>query len=222
MKKNTIALPDEEIWLIYQERDETALEIVIEQPVNNRLNTFIIYLTDDCKLSIKGKINAPNLEFFYAVGRSTNHMICNMDAYFEFIPSLSYIRLESTGITEIPGFLSECKNLVEVSLKDSSLYEIPPGLFDLQQLESLSIESAKNIHVLPDNIKQLFNLTHFDFRFGDLDYLSAELFRLPKLKHANFAYCLYTPTEETTTALEEWLEQNDNARFTSWQKGSMP
>jgi hypothetical protein len=89
--------------------------------------------------------------------------------------------------------------------------ELPDDFFTLENLKRLSFYYCTEITIIPDDIKKLVNLEHFDLWQANLKYLSPELFLLPKLKSVGLAYTQYPPTKEVSDAYEIFKGRNKDS-----------
>ena len=130
-------------------------------------------------------------------------------------PSLEEISVTDTGIELLPSFISSVQSLKTLKFRCEKFTEIPIEIFEMTWLQTLSFEKMEYFKIISDKIKTFENLEHFDLWGASIDYLSPELFLLPKINLINFAYCRYTPTEEVTEALKKFLDK-PNSHFSSW------
>lgn len=220
MKKKTITLKNDDIFLLDGLEIESNCENIIqfENEVNDQITLLAMQIPEDSSIAFAQKINAPNLPILWLGGGGSIEFMNNFDKYFFDQPELTTITLSSTGIKKIPDFILRSKQLKKLTFSNENITEMPSELFDLKHLKNLSFEVAPNLKKVPDEIKRLTNLEWFDLLSAKLDYVSPELFKLPKLRYANFAYCSYNPCKETEEVLNEWLIRKNNPRFSRWNE----
>lgn len=91
------------------------------------------------------------------------------------------VSLKSKGLTEIPSYVFNMKNLKELSLADNHIRSIPGReLAKLQKLESLDLEGNELVS-LPKSIGTLKNLIMLDVTENNLTSLPASIGNLKKL-----------------------------------------
>jgi len=91
-----------------------------------------------------------------------------------------------------------------VGFMGAGIRSIPEEIFLLKSLQSIDI-SNKVPYSVPDGIRNLVNLERFNAEFSPIDYLSPELFRLPRIRHLNFEFSSYVATPEVLVAAEEFV-----------------
>jgi len=213
-----IELIDEELWMIDVLEKEEKVKYLFSDKVYSNLE--LICITTDISVDYSflegAKLNAPNLRVLYFSGegsKSCFHFFC--DPTF-FAPSLEEVYLTRTGINELPDFISKIKTLKKLNFREEKLSEIPDIIFTMVTLESLSFEYFWNIKIVSDKIKHLVNLQNFDLWGASIEYLSPELFLLPKIHIINFAYSSYQPTNEVLDAMKIF-QKNESVHFSKWK-----
>jgi Leucine-rich repeat (LRR) protein len=225
----TIELADEECWWIDVAENTEKVKYVISEKVYSKLGMIILYSSCSVDFQIfEGiELNAPNLELISIEEQSQSNIPVFEGIKFN-TPKLKMISLNGigsvkcfqniqennhfllpeelslfyTGIHEIPDFILKAKTLTSLSFRGEKMTELPNALFTLENLQRLGFHYCTGIKIIPDDIKNLINLEHFDLWAANVQYLSPELFLLPKLKSLNFAYTQYSPTKEVLDAYE--------------------
>lgn len=139
-----------------------------------------------------------------------------MDDSILSAPILEEIHFHGTRIVRVPEFISNIKTLKHLTFRYENFQEIPFEISDFVNLEYLSFEYCHQLNRIPDNIKKLVRLKHFDLWEAGLDYLSPELFLLPGIKHISLAYSQYMPTTEVLDALKVFNKRGYD-RFIPWE-----
>jgi Leucine-rich repeat (LRR) protein len=225
----TVELQDEDCWHIDIQENTEKCKYAILEKVYEKLQAIMI--NSNCSVDFQIfegiELNAPNLElisieaklqisvpYFEGIKLNTPKLkMINLDGIgsvkcFQSIhqntPNLLMegFALYRTGITEIPEFILKMKTLHGLTFRREKMAELPDELFSLENLVELSFYYCTEITIIPDDIKKLVNLEHFDLWEANLKYLSPELFLLPKLKSVNLAYTQYPPTKEVLDAFE--------------------
>ena len=122
-------------------------------------------------------------------------------------PNLRELAFAGCGLTQIPEWVMDHKELEKLLFCHEPITTLPPELFDLVNLKSLDFQHIP-LTSLPDDIRKLVRLERFDLWTVDsdleLDYLSPELFRLPNLQTANLAWSRFKSTPELAQAMESF------------------
>jgi hypothetical protein len=225
----TIELQDEECWSLNILENAENVRYFISDEVYEILEIIIIfsYCSIDFPIFEGLKLNAPNLKMLCFDKRSQTNIPFFGDFKFN-TPKLNRISLsgvgslkwfqdihqnantlmledvylDNTGITEIPDFILRMKTINKLTFRHEDISELPDDLFDLENLIQLNFQYCSGIKIIPDHIKKLVNLEHFDLWGASIQYLSPELFLLPKLEFVNFAYTYYIPAKEVVDAFE--------------------
>jgi hypothetical protein len=218
MKTKTITLENEEAWLIegFEKNTTTLLQFGAE--VNDRVELLYLSVNEGEQFEFASKINAPNLKLLVIRGNGTRNFIEHFNDLFTSSPDLIEVNFDSTGISTVPQFILGQSNLERLTFRNEKFTEIPQELFQPGCLKWLSFEYAEGITRVPDEICKMKNLQTFNLWAAKLDYVSPELFNLPELSRINFAYCSYTPTQETNAALQQWLGRVDKYAFSGWRE----
>jgi Leucine-rich repeat (LRR) protein len=161
-------------------------------------------------------LNMPKLKSIGISGPGSVDIFNNIYKKLDTIPYIDQILFDATGIVKPPDFIWDAKHLTRLEFRNEPIAEIPDQLFDMNNLQSLSFPYCRKITTVPDNIKKLVNLVHFDLWGARIAYLSQELFLLPKIKHINFAYSSYTPTIEDRKVFETYKEKTNNGFSTGY------
>jgi len=171
-----------------------------------------IVISDKVSFAKNTKINAPNLKNLQFFRNVINEILDNFDQIFINSNSLESIYIDITHTGKIPQFILNSKTIKELIIENRQLTSIPSDIYNITSLKLLNFQHAPKIIVIPDEIKKLINIEYFDIWDADFEYISLELFKLPKLKIVNFAYSHYYPTEQE---LEKWktLCQEKNFKY---------
>ena len=93
----------------------------------------------------------------------------------------------------------------QVALWGTDMRAIPEEIFLLNSLQSIDI-SNKVPYSVPDVIRNLVNLERFIAnRSSSIEYLSPELFRLPRIRHIDLKLSNYEATPEVLAAAETFV-----------------
>ena len=160
-----------------------------------------IIISDKVSFAKDTKINAPNLKNLQFFRNVINEILDNFDQIFINSNSLESIYIDITHTGKIPQFILNSKTIKELIIENRQLTSIPAEIFDITSLKRLNFRYVPNIKIIPDEIKKLINLEDFSLWLANLEYISLELFKLPKLDHINLAYSNYNPTGQE---LEKW------------------
>ena len=231
----TIELKDEECWWIDIAENTEKVKYVISENIYEKLEMIMINSSCFVDFSIfEGlNLNAPNLVII-SFDAGSQFSIPVFDGIKFNTPKLKMINLRgvgslkwfkgfqenihnlllkelalnNTGITQIPEFILRMKTLHGLTFRNEQISELPEGLFALENLVRLNFQYCTSIITIPDCIKKLVNLEYIDLWAATLQYLSPELFLLPKLYSVNFAYTQYSPTKELLEAYEIYKGKN--------------
>jgi len=202
MKK--IEFQNDEFWLLNPEYiegiDENEdIEYFAKDEIYDKVE--YISLSDKISFTENTKINAPNLKGVMFERNVKSEILENFDQIFINSISLEdiYIDITHTGI--IPQFIINSKTIKNLTIENRQLKSIPAETFNITSLKKLNFRYVPNIKIIPDEIKKLINLEDFSLWLANLEYISIELFKLPKLNYINFAYSNYNPIGQE---LEKW------------------
>jgi len=214
----TIELIDEELWMIEVPDNDEKVKYILSDQVYNKLELISInaYSSIDYLFFEGTKLNAPNLKFLVISGegsKSCFQLLYNIVLSSDLIEEIYFYY---TRITQIPEFVFKTKALLRVTFRGENITEIPDEIFELVALQQLSFEYS-DIRIIPEKIKELVNLVGFNLWGSRIDYLSPELFLLPKIQNINFAYSSYQPTNEVLDALKIFQKKESNY-FSKWSK----
>lgn len=198
-----IELKDEEYWMLGFEEVTEDVEYIVPDIELKQL-VGIAFCDGVYGFAEHTIVNAPNLKEIYiqnydkiAFSNSINKLLSS----FNTITSFSIF---SQQLIKIPDFILKNINLTRLELDIcNEITEIPPEIFKFKQLKILEFRYKKNIKVIPDEIKNLENLERFNLWSATFEYISPELFKLPKLQSVSFSYCQYNPTNEVLELLRE-------------------
>ena len=208
----TIELDKKETWLIEGSDNKKAMVYSFSENIYED-QFVIIESKPSCKItfSIDQKIEAPNLKYIELTGERSSEICRNLFRNFKSQPSIEIFSFGGTRISEIPDYVLNAKELKELRFRSEPLLsKLPKELFSLFKLETLSFEYTKSITKIPDDIAQLINLKTFNLWSAELDYLSDQLFLLPKINYINFAYTTYTPSDAVLKAIDCFTERGGN------------
>jgi hypothetical protein len=125
--------------------------------------------------------------------------------------NLESIQLDISKNEFIPLELSQAKKIKKVMINGSKLHEIPDFIFKNKHIEVLDFHSCNSLREIGDDIKYLTNLNAFVFCYGELKYVSPNVFKLPKLVHLNFAFTTYkNPQPEIYDAIKDLKSRKPN------------
>ncbi len=234
----TIQLQDEESWYI---ENTGVVKYVISENSYEKLELimFCSSYTSDFHVIEGAELNAPNLNtiiidatsesntpFFEGIKFKTPKLktiyltgIGSVKCFQDIHQNTDNLMLEelgcdSTGITQIPEFILRMKSLESLMFRHEEISELPEDLFTLENLKRFEFPHGTEIKIIPDDIKKLVNLEHFLLWRAKLQYLSPELFLLPKLKYVDFIYTQYSPTKELLDAYEIFKGRNKDYHST--------
>jgi hypothetical protein len=106
-----------------------------------------------------------------------------------------------------------------LTFRKETLSVLPDELFNMENRTGLRFQYCTEIKEIPDKIKKLVNLEHFDLWQANLKYLSPELFLLPKLMAVNFFKTQYYPAKEVLDAYKIYKEMKTNLFYTMpWEE----
>jgi Leucine-rich repeat (LRR) protein len=172
----------------------------------------------DFSLHFEGaKFDVPNLKEFSLYGNFALSIFQNTSDDFLCAPLLEEMYIGETEIEFLPVFLKKNKSLKSLTFRHGDLLEIPGEIFEMENLQTLSFYSLEKIRILPDEIKKLTNLVHFDLWGASIEYLSPELFLLPKIKEINLCFSRYSPTSEVIKACNKYKEKNNYQGSNPWE-----
>lgn len=162
-----------------------------------------ISLSNKVSFAENTKINAPNLKGVFFEPNVKREILDNFDQIFINSISLEDISLylDKTHSGIIPQFILNSKTIKNLTIEYRQLTSIPAEIFNITSLKRLNFRYVPKIKIIPDEIKKLINLEDFSLWLANLEYISLELFKLPKLDHINLAYSNYNPTGQE---LEKW------------------
>jgi hypothetical protein len=193
-----IELNDEKFWEIIIEDPSEKTTYTFSDKVYTELETiFVIDMTNsnfDYLLLEGPHLNAPNLKYLGFDGQGCRKCIQNLNENGISAPILESIDFMGTGITQIPEFIFKSKLLKRLTFRNEKLSVIHDEIFSLVALEYLSFKYSHDIRVIQDRIKDLVNMECFELCGATIEYVSPELFLLPKIKDVSFAYSSFTST----------------------------
>jgi Leucine-rich repeat (LRR) protein len=206
----TIDIPDNKEIILGMEEGE-KINYVFWDKVYSKLESLVIISElEDFSLHFEGaKFDVPNLKEFCLYGKFALSIFQNTSEDFLCAPLLEEMYIGETEIEFLPVFLKKNKSLKSLTFRDGALIEIPCEIFEIENLQRLSFINLKNIRILPDEIKKLTNLVHFDLWGTPIEYLSPELFLLPKIKELVLHFSSYSPTSEVIEAFNKFKEKNN-------------
>jgi len=213
----TIELKNQQDWFIIHDNENEKTRYIFSDEIYSNLESIIIVanFSLDYPLLQGSLLNAPNLKLLGFRDEGCKKCIQNLNENGFLAPLIETIGFENIGITQIPEFIFKLKTIKDIHFRQEKLEELPSGLFDLTNLKTLRFQFGSQIPIIPDAIKNLVNLEEFDFWGATVDYLSPELFRLPKINYINFTESRYKPTEDVLDAVKEF-KMNDSNIFFGW------
>jgi hypothetical protein len=214
----TIELKNEPVWWLGFHNITEQIKYVFSDQVHTNLEVVSISAgsSDNFPVFEGNKFDAPRLKYLILEGAGSIKCFQTIDESILSAPSLEEIHFHGTRIDRVPEFISKIKTLKHLTFRYEKFQDIPFEISDFVNLEYLSFEYCHHIKRIPDNIKNLVNLKHFDLWEAGLEYLSPELFLLPAIKHISLAYSQYTPTREVRDALKLFNKKGYD-RFTPWE-----
>ncbi|MEI7981573.1 MAG: hypothetical protein WCI71_07950, partial [Bacteroidota bacterium] len=193
------------------EETEKIKYIFTDKVYSNLEHLSIVSSLIDICLDFEGtKLNVPNLKHLDLEGIASLQYFQNMNDNFIFAPKLKEVYLIDTEVTQLPAFIKNTKSLRSLQFRHGNLLEISNEIFEMEKLQKLSFEYCKKIRIVPDTIRKLINLVHFDLWEASIEYLSPELFLLPNIRSINLTYSEYTPTREVLDALKIFKDKKQN------------
>lgn len=214
----TIELKNQEDWIIFHYDEHDKIQYVFTDEVYSKLESIIVSADFplDYPFLAGPHLNAPNLRLLGFRGEGCRQSIRRLNLNGVYAPTIEGVGFEVTGITQVPDFILNFKTIKDIHFRLEKLIEMPAAMFDMIQLQTLRFQYGSQIAVIPDAIKNLVNLEYFDFWGASIQYLSSELFRLPKLVYANFTDSSYHPSKEVEDAVAEFKSKNSGIFF-CWQ-----
>jgi Leucine-rich repeat (LRR) protein len=214
----TIELKNEPVWWLGFPDITEQIKYEFSDQVHTNLEVVSISAgsSDNFPVFEGNKFDAPRLKYLILEGAGSIKCFQTIDESILSAPLLEEIHFHGTRITRVPEFISKIKTLKHLTFRYENFQEIPFEISDFVNLEYLSFEYCHHIKRIPDDIKNLVNLKHFDLWEAGLDYLSPELFLLPAIKHISLAYSQYTPTGEVRDALKIFNKKGSD-RFVPWE-----
>ena len=214
----TIELKNQKDWFIILDDERERIQYVFTDEIYSKLESIIVEadFALDYPLMDGPHLNAPNLKLLGFRGQGCKMCIQSLNRNGFSAPIIETIGFESIGITQTPEFIFNFKTIKDIHFRQEKLRELPSGLFDLINLQTLRFQYGSQIPVIPDAIKNLVNLEYFDFWGSKIHYLSPELFRLPRIKYINFSDSSFNPSREVEEAVEKFKMKNSND-FHGWQ-----
>lgn len=203
----TIELKNEKSWEIIIDDPTEKTKYIFSDIVYTELETILVIDMTNSNLDyllLEGPhLNAPNLKELHFFGQGCSKCVQGLNENGISAPILESISFDSTGITQIPEFIFKLKLLKQLTIRCEKLSEIPDEIFNLVSLEILSFQHFHSIRVIQDKIKELINLRNFELCGSTIEYVSPELFLLPKIKDVSFAYSSFTSTGELFEARKD-------------------
>jgi len=218
----TIDLKNQQDWFLIDDNENEKTQYVFTDEIYSKLEAIIVIAIFPFGPFLKGPLlqgshlNAPNLKLLGFRGKGCKKCIQSLNRNGFSAPTIEAIGFEDTGITQIPEFILKFKTIRDIHFRQENVKEMPPALFNLISLKTLRFQYGSQIPVIPNDIKNLVNLEYFDFWGATLQYLSPELFRLPRIKYINFTDSSYIPSKEVVDAIAEFKNKNPNG-FHGWQ-----
>jgi hypothetical protein len=214
----TFELINQQDWFIIFDDERERIKYVFKDEIYSKLESIIVEadFALDYPLMDGPHLNAPNMKLLGFRGRGCKMCIQSLNRNGFSAPIIDTIEFERIGINQIPEFIYNFKTIKDLHFRQEKLREMPSGLFDLINLQTLRFQYGSQIPVIADAIQNLVNLEYFDFWESKIHYRSPELFRLPRKKYINFSYSSFNPSKEVEEAVEEFKMKNSN-NFHGWQ-----
>ena len=206
----TIEILDEEEIILGMEEGEKIHYVFLDKVYSKLESLLIISNLNDFSLHFEGaKFDVPNLKEFSIMGKFALNIFQNLSEDILCAPLLEIMNFWDTEIEFLPGFLKKCKSLKSLTFRHGELLEIPGEIFEMENLQTLRFHNLKKIRIVPDEIKKLTNLVRFDLWEASIEYLSPELFLLPKIELIDLHFSRYSPTSEVIKACNKFKEKNN-------------
>ena len=200
----TIELKDEEGWILGFERTEEQIKYLITQDEYPKMEEFFISKVYDIDLpEFEGDVlQLPNVRVLGLDGKDALNYYLGLAERFGLEHNLEEIYFKDTGMQQIPEFVLRAKGLKKLTLRNEDISRVPDRIYDLNELEGLHFQYTKNIKVLSDEIRNHQKLKRLDLWQSRIEYLSPELFLLPKIERISLEFSIYRPTREVMKAIE--------------------
>jgi hypothetical protein len=177
--------------------EKTVPEYIFKKNEYENIESLIFAIFEECKVEWPGIVKFPKLDSLYFSGKNSSDFIKSFENHAYGLNNIKSVYIEGSGIQKVPSFIFNLPKLKELTFRyEHELREIPLKIFKLSSLTKLSFEYNRKIKVIPDEIKKLKNLERFNLWSANLEYISPELYLLPKLKYINLAYSHYKPLED--------------------------
>lgn len=134
----------------------------------------------------------------------TNSSIHRLPSGIEKLNNLEAVYFNNCKNINVDVVLDQLKGntqLKEISFINCNLYQLPGTISQYKQLEKLSIEGNK-IVVLPESLQQLTRLNEINVsksKYVNEELLFNQLSKMPQVKHVNAAYCAIRSIPESAT-----------------------
>ncbi len=116
----------------------------------------------------------------------------------------------------LPADLSKNLNLLQLSISQRKLNQIPDTIYLCQSIESLQFFDASQITVINDDIKNLTNLKSYLQEYTAFTYISPHLFKLPDLEELNFSFTSFeNPPSEIFEAIKDLKQRKPHFKYSS-------
>jgi hypothetical protein len=174
--------------------DKTNPCFIFNKEEYSKTKTLVFKKGKDVSLKWVGKVKFPSLEKleFLHSGFDIINSFSNNAYGFENLTSICF---ENNKISDIPEFVYSALKLNYITFWFEELHEIPPKFFELSNLKSICIKGDLKIKIIPDEIIKLKRLKWFNLEFAELDYVTPEIFNLPKETLWNISFVIYKPLE---------------------------
>ncbi len=213
----TIEITDDEFIIIGQDHSKNEkINYVFLDKVYLKLKIIQIDSGfEHYSLNFEGaRLNAPNLKYFLFFYENSFSVFQYLKEFL-YAPALEGMYFHDTKLDQIPQFLKGILTLKELSFRNGNLTEIPSEIFEMKNLRTLRFEYFTKIKIIPDDIKRLKNLVAFTLWQAPIEYLSPELFLLPKISNINLVYCNYNPTKHVIDVLGKY--KSTGKTFSGWE-----
>lgn len=113
--------------------------------------------------------------------------LSNLD-FLGKMPHLLELSLPDNGITELPEAIVNCKELYFLDLGSNPIAVLPKGLFELKEMISLYLDFT-GIRTLPVELSKLKVLNTLSCKNSQLESIQKGALNLPELKSLYLGYC---------------------------------
>ena len=204
-------IPDEECWKIGDGESVYSFKYRITQTEYTKIKSLTINkeFDDAYPLIIGENLKLPNLESVEFIGGGSIPYFKRIRTRFDIHPKYTSLAYNRTNLHQIHDIIYNLSHIKHLTFRKENIKKLEDRFFDLNSLEELNFIYTQEIKVVPDRIKWLRNLKTFRLWQSNIDYLSPELFLLPKIEHIDLDYSQYTPTEEVLMAVKYYNSRHE-------------